>query len=311
MPMKFRQLDLNLLRVLCAIHRTGSVTEAGLQLALSQPATSNALARLRHAFDDALFVRSPSGLHPTRLAQRIVPLVAAHLRDLEAALAAGDSFDPASASAHWRLSLSDLGEMMFLPPLAHALRSESPSSQVSNVAVAATQVSAALEARDIDLAIGILLPEHSSIASESLFHEHFVAITGRHWRPAAGRTGESLTMQQLARAALAVAAPTATFHGSVEQMLNRLKLSERAVVRARHYGALPELVTRTDLMAIVPEMFAASVVQRYDVRVWELPNRQRLRYNVRMMWHKSATNDAAHAWLRERVRILFARDARE
>ena len=45
--MNFRQLDLNLLRVLVAIHRTGSVTLAGKALALSQPATSNALARLR------------------------------------------------------------------------------------------------------------------------------------------------------------------------------------------------------------------------------------------------------------------------
>ncbi|UUZ65708.1 LysR family transcriptional regulator [Polaromonas sp. P1-6] len=45
--MNFRQLDLNLLRVLAAIHRTGSVTRAGKALSLSQPATSNALARLR------------------------------------------------------------------------------------------------------------------------------------------------------------------------------------------------------------------------------------------------------------------------
>ena len=35
--MNFRQLDLNLLRVLAAIHRTGSVTAAGKALALSQP----------------------------------------------------------------------------------------------------------------------------------------------------------------------------------------------------------------------------------------------------------------------------------
>jgi DNA-binding transcriptional LysR family regulator len=100
--MNFRQLDLNLLRVLCAIHRSGSVTEAGRQLALSQPAASNALARLRRAFDDELFVRSPTGLHPTRLAQRIAPLVAAHLRELESVLASGESFDPARGSMHWR-----------------------------------------------------------------------------------------------------------------------------------------------------------------------------------------------------------------
>jgi DNA-binding transcriptional LysR family regulator len=306
MSMNFRQLDLNLLRVLCAVHRSGSVTEAGRQLALSQPATSNALARLRRWFDDELFVRSPSGLHPTRLAQRIAPQVAAHLRDLEAALASGERFDAATGSVHWRLSLSDLGEMMFLPPLARMLRGESPHSQVSNVAVNATQVSAALEARDIDLAIGILLPAHIGIASESLFHEHFVAITGNAWRPAVGRAGRILTAQQLARASLAVAVPTATFHGSVERMLSRLKLTDRAAVRARHYGALPELVTCTDLMAIVPQMFADSLASRYAVRVWELPGHGP-GDDVRMVWHQSASSDPAHAWLRERVRRLFAR----
>jgi len=304
--MNFRQLDLNLLRVLCAVYRSGSVTEAGRQLALSQPAASNALARLRRHFDDALFVRSPTGLHPTRMAQRIAPVVMAHLRDLESALAGGESFDPASGRVHWRLSLSDLGEMMFLPPLAQALLSESPNSQVSNVSVDAAQVSAALEARDIDLAIGILQPEHSGIASEPLFHEHFVAITGSHWRPAVGRAGRGLSTQQLARASLAVAAPTATFHGSVELMLTRLKLNDRAVVRARHYGALPELVTCTDLMAIVPQMFANSLAPRFAVRLWELPGHGP-HYTVRMVWHQSASNDAAHAWLRERVRRLFAR----
>eukprot|EP01034_Spumella_vulgaris_P043474 gene43474-53997_t len=79
-PLNFRSLDLNLLRVLAAIHRTGSVTAAGKALALSQPATSNALARLRDYFADDLFVRSPAGLKPTRLCERIAPDVAAWLQ---------------------------------------------------------------------------------------------------------------------------------------------------------------------------------------------------------------------------------------
>ncbi len=36
-------------------------------------------------------------------------------------------------------------------------------------------MSAALEAREIDVAIGILQPAHSGIDSESLFQERFVA----------------------------------------------------------------------------------------------------------------------------------------
>jgi DNA-binding transcriptional LysR family regulator len=232
--------------------------------------------------------------------------VVAHLLSLEALVTGMEQFDPAQSDTTWRLSLSDLGEMMFLPPLARVLHEESPSSRLSNVAVDAAQVSAALEARDVDLAIGILLPEHGGIASESLFHEHFVALSGPHWRPAVGRAGKALTMPQLAHADLAVAAPAATAHGSVERMLARLKLADRAVVRARHYGALPELVTTTGLLAIVPQMFAGAVQQRHAVRVWELPGHGP-KYDVRMVWHRSATADAPHAWLRDRVRELFAR----
>jgi len=302
----FRHLDLNLLRVLVAIYRTGSVTAAGRQLALSQPATSNALARLRRFFGDELFVRSPRGLHPTRTAQRIAPALIAQLQALESTVLSAEIFDAQSSSAHWRLSLSDLGEILFLPALAQALRKESPHSHCSNVAVTATQVSEALEAREIDLAIGILQPAHSGIDSESLFQERFVAISGADWTPAVGRVERTLTAGQLAGASLAVAAPTATIHGNVELMLKRLKLIDRIVLRTRHYGALPELVTRTDLLAIVPLMYAETLASRCDVRVWELPDAA-TRYEVRMLWHRSATGDAAHSWLRAVLQRLFQR----
>lgn len=302
----FRHLDLNLLRVLSAVYRLGSVTQAARELALSQPATSNALARLRIFFDDELFVRSHRGLHPTRKAQRIVPDVIAQLHTLESTVVSNEEFEPASSAVHWRLSLSDLGEMMFLPALAQAFRSEAPRSQLSNVAVAALQVSAALEAQEINLAIGILGPSHVSIASERLFQEHFVAISAKDWRPASGRVGANLTARQLAAASLAVASPAATFHGSVDLMLSKLKLNDRIAFHARHYGALPEMVTRTDLLAIVPLMYANSLAPRYDIRIWGLADHGP-RYDVSMVWHKSATADPANIWLRALVRRLFLR----
>ena len=55
-------IDLNLLRVFDAVLREGGVTAAAARLGLTQPAVSNALARLRAVFDDALFVRTPSGM---------------------------------------------------------------------------------------------------------------------------------------------------------------------------------------------------------------------------------------------------------
>lgn len=305
--MNFRQLDLNLLRVLAAVYRTGSVTEASRQLALSQPATSNALARLRGFIGDELFVRSPRGLHPTHVAQRIAPRVIAHLQGLESTvLAAAEAFDPAISEAHWRLSLSDLGEILFLPALTQALRREAPNCQLSNVAVAASEVSAALEARDIDIAIGILRPPHRGIASQTLFRERFVGITAPDWTPPTGAAVRALGARQLSQVRLAVATPAATVHGGVEVRLKQLKLAGRAMLHARHFGALPELVTRTDLLAIVPRMFAESLHPRYAVRIWELPD-VGPHYEVRMLWHPSAHADAAHAWLRTLLRRLFER----
>ncbi len=141
-----------------------------------------------------------------------------------------------------------------------------------------------------------------------LFQENFVAITASNWRPPKWRSGAQLSATQLASASLAVASPAATFHGSIDLMLSELRLNERIVLRARHYGALPELVTRTDLMAIVPLMYANSLAPRYEVKIWKLPEHGS-RYEVSMLWHQSASPDLAHSWLRGVVRKLFQRES--
>ena len=63
-------IDLNLLVVFDALMSERHVTRAGERLGLSQPATSNALARLRKLTHDDLFVRTNAGLQPTPLAIR-------------------------------------------------------------------------------------------------------------------------------------------------------------------------------------------------------------------------------------------------
>lgn len=306
--MNFRQLDLNLLRVLAAIHRARSVTAAGKALSLSQSATSNALARLRHFFNDELFVRSPTGLQPTRLCEAVAPAVLAQLRSLEALLTGQEAFDPMSSSMHWKLSLSDLGEILFLPQLAAALRAQAPHARLSNISVAAADVATALETREIDCAVGILQPRHRGVRAELLFREQYVAMTSPRWRPATGRSGRSLSPSQLGKAALVVASPTATFHSSVEQMLVRMKLADRIVLRVRHFGALPDLAMTTDLLAIVPEMYAKNLSQRFDVRLWHLPDAPF--YDVRLVWHASTARDPAHQWMRAVLHKLFGRPVR-
>ncbi len=297
-PRFFARLDLNLLRVLVAIARFRSVTEAGRHLSLSQPATSNALARLREAFDDPLFVRAPGSLMPTALAARIAPLVERHLQELEGALSAREAFDPSSSSIEWRLSLSDLGEIVFLSAIVEAVRSEAPRTRVTNASVPAERVADALARREIDLAVGIMDPKQRGLHSEVLFRERYLALSRpdhpREWR----------TRRGFGDAPLVVASPTATHHAGIAERLERHRLHDGIVVRARHFSTLPELVDRAGLVAIVPEMFAEIACERHALAMWPVPLATPT-YDVCLVWHGSSDEDAAQRWLRAKVLALF------
>src|SRR5947208_2470700 len=115
-----QDVDLNLLRVFDAVLRERAVTAAAARLGLTQPAVSNALARLRAVFGDALFVRTPAGMEPTPFARGVAEPVRQALALLESALSHGPGFDPANSTRAFRFYMSDLGQVQFLQA-SHAL----------------------------------------------------------------------------------------------------------------------------------------------------------------------------------------------
>ncbi len=70
--MRLDKIDLNLFVVFEAVYRERSVTRVAQELHLTQPAVSNALGRLRQAFGDQLFVRTPQGMQPTPVADNVI-----------------------------------------------------------------------------------------------------------------------------------------------------------------------------------------------------------------------------------------------
>src|SRR5919206_142422 len=69
--MNVQDIDLNLLRVFDAVLQERSVTAAAARLELTQPAVSNALARLRKLLGDGLFLRTPAGMEATPFARGV------------------------------------------------------------------------------------------------------------------------------------------------------------------------------------------------------------------------------------------------
>jgi len=79
----------------------------------------------------------------------------------------------------------------------------------------------------------------------------------------------------------------------------RHRLGHRIVVRARHFAAIPDLVARGELVAIVPEMFARIACRSHPLAT---PT-----YDVSLVWHPAGDADPAQTWLREKVLRLFRR----
>ncbi|MFX7090380.1 LysR family transcriptional regulator, partial [Acinetobacter baumannii] len=85
--MSFLTLDLNLLRVFDAVMTEQNLTRAANLLAMTQPAVSNALRRLRDTLNDDLVIRTAHGVKPTPRAEELWPTVRRALSELEAVIA--------------------------------------------------------------------------------------------------------------------------------------------------------------------------------------------------------------------------------
>src|SRR3954469_23657385 len=144
--------------------------------ALTQPAVSNALARLRTLFDDPLFVRTAAGMEPTPFGRELAAPVRQALALLESALAHGPGFDPASSTRAFRFYMSDLGQIEFLPPLVERAQRIAPAVQLEAVALDVEDLEDALATGALDLAVGFLPALGPPVRRKALFRDPYVCL---------------------------------------------------------------------------------------------------------------------------------------
>src|SRR5688500_19304880 len=174
--MNVHDIDLNLLRVFDAVLHEKGVTPAATRLGLTQPAVSNALARLRKILGDALFVRTPRGMDATPFARELAEPVRQALALLESALAHGPGFDPATATRAFRFYLSDLGQIEFLPPLVERVQRDAPGVRLEAVALEIEDIADALAAGGLDLAVGFLPGLGAPVRRQALFKDTYLCL---------------------------------------------------------------------------------------------------------------------------------------
>lgn len=292
-------LDLNLLRLLVVMGQTGSVSKSSELLGLSQPATSNALARLRTAICDPLFVRTRAGMVPTPYAERILPLIESHLTGIGDSLGQRPGFDPKHSGRTFRLSLSGLGETLLLPKLVVKVMKLAPDIKIRNISVPFPGLAQTLASGKAELALGMIDIKERGFQSEILFAETYKAIAG------AGLKTRPTSIGELRREKILVSAPAATYASDIDETIARNDLSGKVVLRLAHFGALPQLLNQLDVVAIVPGQFAAELkaaqhAEILDISLSDTPSK------INMVWHERTEEDPACAWLRAHVLELYS-----
>lgn len=290
------KLDLNLFVVFEAIYDKRNLTRAAEMLFITQPAVSNALARMRKAFDDPLFVSTPTGMVPTPLSENIIGRVREALQLLETSATEGDVFVPAASERTFRLSMPDLTEAILLPALGEVLQQQAPGMRIESYFTPRNEVPAALATGKIDFAIDVPLIDDPQLHQLPLGSDRYACML-RHDHPFAGDT---LTMDDYLALGHIQVSSRRQGSGLVDAELHRLGKRRQMQMRVQHYMVTPLIALRTDLALTAP----VQLLQRYDARILELPF-PLAKLEWHLYWHRSGEQDQANRWVRgEVIRLM-------
>jgi len=312
-PINFRTLDLNLLKVFDVVMVERNVTRAAERLAMSQPAVSNALRRLRQATHAELFVPNPTGVTPTAQAQALWPVVRGALNSLHEALAP-QGFDARHDERHFTLAMADATAALFVPVLAEALQREQAQVDLRVVALTSRDPRGLLEQGEVDAALGFFPDVRAALDTtgdsaltrlEPLYDCRYQCVM-RRGHPLADLP--ELTLDAYCEALHLRVNFASRPQGFVDDALARLKRRRRVLITVSQFATAGAMVQQSDLITVLPRSyvpatgFASQLVSR-DLP-FEMP-----RIDVGLLWHRRHEHDTAQRWLRETLRSAATRVA--
>lgn len=288
-----RSLDLNLLLVFDAIHGEGSISKAAHKLHLSQPAVSNALARLRERLGDPLFERHARGMQPTPRAKLLAGPVRQALTTLERGLRQDDAFDASRSEREFVIALEDYGEAVILPGFVRWLAEAAPGVRLRIRPEASAQLEAELREGTVDLALGYFALPGAGWHNRCVLTERLTTLARRD-HP---RVGQPLTLAQYLGLSHVVLAAPANARPMIDLALAKRGLQRRIAVAVPHFLSMPMLVSGSDLLCTLPERMGLLWADAFGLSAHALPLRTP-RFPLYLIWHESLETDPGHQWLR-------------
>jgi DNA-binding transcriptional LysR family regulator len=325
-PINFRTLDLNLLRVLDEVLSERSLTRAARNLAMTQPAVSNAIKRLRNVVDDDLVQRAGFGVEPTPRALALWPAIRTALAGLQQSLAPGE-FDPALSDATFVLAMADATAAELVPGLVALLEQEAPSISMRVLPLTTRDPRRLLDEELIDIAVGYFPAVLAALTAqaqstggslgsggaafehERLYNGEYVCVMRRQ-HPLAKITQSATGSRKFSKPALSLAQFCEAHHllvsfsgkpfGFVDEALAGLGKGRRIVWTVNQFFTAGRVVANSNLLTVLPRHFVRVADVAGELVVRELPFVMP-QVHVDSLWHHRKTSMGAHRWLRHAI----------
>lgn len=291
------RLDVAMIAALEVLLSERSVSRAARRVGLTQPAMSNALARMRIAFADPLLVRGREGMMLTARAEILLQQLTEIIPQLEA-LGKGPAFDPATAETTFRIALTDHAGVVLMPRVLQSLHGEAPRIRTHTSTISSRQTDFdELEAERFDLRLGWMhsLPAHWH--RRKLLDEELVVVGAR----SNVALREPLELHEfLALDHVALATNRPLFQNLTDQALAKAGLQRNIVAQISHFAIVPFIVAGSNLVAMFPRRLANSFRGAADLQIVRSPFPFE-DFNLSMAWHPRVHHDIDHRWLRNLV----------
>ncbi|WP_431274529.1 LysR family transcriptional regulator [Variovorax ureilyticus] len=305
MDVNFRTLDLNLLRVFDEVMAERNLTRAARNLAITQPAVSNALRRLRDVLGDELVRRSGAGVEPTPRALALWPAVRDALRQLQHTLAPG-AFDAGIADTTFLLAMADATAAELMPGLVEIVENEARAVSLRVLPLTTRDPRRMLENEEVDIAIGYFPAVIASLAARGqsgvgtpfetlrLYVGEYVCVM-RKDHPLASAP---LTLDSYCEARHLLVSFSGRPYGFIDQTLGALGRERRIVVTVNQFFTAGRIVANSDLLTVMPRHFVRVTGIQDQLVLRDLPFEQPP-VHVDALWHRRAQHGHAHEWLRQ------------
>ena len=294
-----RPQELNLLVIFDTVMTENSITRTAEQLSMTQPAVSNAVARMRALWNDDLFVKDGRNIRPTTYAKNLWSQIRGPIHSLNQAVEPGD-FNPMTAIRTFRITTPDVGVDTVWLDLRLLFEKEAPGLNLHAVPYTVANTRQILEDADVDLVIGASNRSLENIHSDHLFDTRYVCAM-RKDHPLAK---PNLTVEAFAAADHLVISWSGDATSATDQALHQLGLTRRVALTVNHFASAVPIIKETDLIAILPTDYIRQHVASGQLSITQTPV-DVPHTSISMLWHKRQNRDARSQWLRQHIKQLY------